>query len=139
VTSQIGEVENAWLSLERKGDADSPGQSFAFTRLWVENLDIADSELVFVCAALDGQPIALLPLARRRRWGVSMLTWLPGRHVGCNAPLLDIQRMLALSSEERRTIWRSMTARLGADFLYLPAIPQVPQFADLGISISGDT
>jgi CelD/BcsL family acetyltransferase involved in cellulose biosynthesis len=139
VTRRIEDVHAIWTAFAVAG-VDSPGQSYDFTRLWAEKLSIPEGDRVFVSVALAGEPVAFLPLRQRRMLGVTMLTWFPGPHVGCNAPLLDVARLQVMPAEERRTMWRQMAAELGgADLLYLPAMPELPHLAELGVSIPGDT
>jgi CelD/BcsL family acetyltransferase involved in cellulose biosynthesis len=139
VTTDIDAVASAWQGLAASGAPASPGQDFAFVRLWADTHDVPELDRLFIVAKLDGKPLALLPLMRTRWLGLRLLTWFPGPHVGCNAPLVDAVRLGRLTATERRTLWRQMTARLGADGLYLPAVPTHEIFDELGTSIAGDT
>jgi CelD/BcsL family acetyltransferase involved in cellulose biosynthesis len=140
---EIEEVASAWRRLEADG-VQSPGQSLAFIRLWAETQGVAAADQLYVTATVDSLPIALLPLCRRRVGGVAVVSWFPGAHVGCNAPLVDGRRLARMSSWERRQLWLQMLAAAGADLLYLPAVPVlevagVDVFAELGASVPGDT
>lgn len=124
-TNRIADVETVWRRLEA-GGVESPGQSFEFVRLWTEKFGIAPENQLYVTAYDDGLPVALLPLWRRRKFGVGMYSWFPGAHVGCNAPLIDRDAIAAMSPERRRTLWQEMAATLsGGDILYLKAIPRL--------------
>ena len=130
VTSSFAEVESLWRTLEANG-IDSPGQSFDFSRTWADAVGIAEADRRFVVGLIDGEPVALLALKRRRMIGLSVLTWFAGKHVGCNAPLVDGKRLAAIGAEGRRALWSCMARALrGADLLYLPAMPA--SFGDLG-------
>ncbi len=141
---RIDDVDAVWAALEA-GAIESPGQSSAFTRAWVAALGIAEADQFYLTAELDGEAVALLPLWRRRAKGVRLLSWFPGPHVGCNAPLVDQARLATLGSVERAALWSAMLGTLeGADLIYLKSVPQlfvdgVDIFAELGESIEAET
>lgn len=141
---RIDEVSATWAALEA-AEIESPGQSVAFTRAWVSAFGIAEADQFYLTAAFDGEPVALLPLWRRRVKGVRLLSWFPGPHVGCNAPLVDAARLATLGSVERAALWSAMLERLeGADLIYLKSVPQlfvagVDIFAELGQTIEAET
>lgn len=141
---QIDDVSAVWAVLEA-GTIESPGQSSAFIRNWVTARGIAEADQFYLTAELDGEAVALLPLWRRRVKGVRLLSWFPGAHVGCNAPLADAARLATLGSVERAALWSSMLGTLeGADLVYLKSVPQlfvdgVDIFAELGESIEAET
>lgn len=133
-----------WQRLQ-SGEIESPGQSLAFTRAWVAAQNVAPDDQFYIVAELEGEPVALLPLWRRKARGVTLLTWFPGPHVGCNAPLVDIARLARLGSVERAALWSAMLETLsGADLIYLKSVPQLvvdgaDLFAELGRSIAAET
>jgi len=142
-THLLAEVEAVWRDFSAAG-IESPGQSFPFIRLWIGALGIAEADQLYVVAALGGHPVALLPLLRRRRAGISLYTWFPGTHVGCNAPLVDAARLGQLSPVELARFWRGVVRGIeGADLIYLPAIPAHGDgpdlFAGLGQSLPVET
>lgn len=144
VTHHIAEVEEPWRALERLG-IDSPGQSFDFIRLWAESTKVPLADQLYVVGSQDGRPVALLPLCRKVLRGVQVLTWFPGSHVGCNAPLVDAERLAALGPEGRSALWHSMlVGRREADVVYLKAVPKQPVgaqdlFAELGTALPVET
>lgn len=141
---RIDEVAATWSALEA-AEMESPGQSLAFTRAWVEAFGVPGADQFYLTAAFDGEPVALLPLWRRRVKGVRLLSWFPGPHVGCNAPLVDAARLATLGSVERAALWSAMLETLeGADLIYLKSVPQlfvagVDIFAELGQTIEAET
>ncbi|MEQ1770268.1 MAG: hypothetical protein ABL879_10550, partial [Devosia sp.] len=121
---RLSDVEHHWRSLSG-GGIESPGQSFDFTRQWVETLGIGEADQFYLTATLHGRPLALLALHRRSVRGVRILSWFPGPHVGCNAPLVDERALAAMSADERRVLWsRLLRGAEGADTVYLKAIPR---------------
>lgn len=117
-------VADVWRQLA-SGGVVSPGQSLDFIRNWIESQRIAPSRQVFVLARLYGRPLALLPLLRTRKYGLRMLSWFPGGHVGCNAPLVDAERVASLEPWERRALWGAVIRALpAADLVFLPHVPE---------------
>ncbi len=122
-TSQIDDVAEVWRGLEAQG-IESPGQSLDFTRAWIQQFKIPVADQLYVTGSLDGKVVALLPLQRDHKHGLSMLTWFAGAHVGCHAPLIDRPVFAAMTTAERTEFWRRMQRGLaGADLVHLEAVP----------------
>ena len=144
VGHSLRDVETVWRSLTTER-VESPGQMFDFVRLWIEALGVAQTDQFYVVAEDDGAPVALIPLQRRWDKGIRVLSWFPGAHVGCNAPIIDVARVAAMTPARRRALWHDMLRRIdGADAVYLKSVPQmmvdgVDLFAELGQSIEADT
>ena len=142
-THRLADVESVWRALTQ-GAIESPGQSLDFIRLWIEALDIAERDQYYVVAYLDDVPIALVPLQRRWDKGARVLSWFPGPHVGCNAPVVDVARLQTLSPDERRGLWiRLLRSLRGADVVYMKSVPQlvvdgIDLFAEMGQSLRSD-
>jgi CelD/BcsL family acetyltransferase involved in cellulose biosynthesis len=143
-THRLADVESTWRTLTEKS-IESPGQSIDFIRLWIKALGIAERDQFYVVAHMDGAPIALVPLQRRWDKGARVLSWFPGPHVGCNAPVVDIARLQTLSSDERRRLWiKLLRSFRGADVVYMKAVPQhvvdgIELFAEMGNILESDT
>ena len=143
-THRMADVEAVWRTLTGKA-IESPGQSIDFIRLWITALNIAERDQYYVVAHLDDAPIALVPLQRRWDKGARVLSWFPGPHVGCNAPIVDVARLQALSPDERRRLWiKLLRSFRGADVVYMKAVPQlivdgVDLFAEMGQILESDT
>jgi CelD/BcsL family acetyltransferase involved in cellulose biosynthesis len=142
-THHLPDVESVWRVLTERS-IESPGQSVDFIRLWVAALEIAERDQFYVVAYLDHTPIALVPLQRRWDKGARVLSWFPGPHVGCNAPIVDVARLQALSSDERRRLWiKLLRSFRGADVVYMKAVPQlvvdgIDLFAEMGQILASD-
>ena len=143
-THRLDEVESVWRALSEKS-IESPGQDIDFTRLWIKALNIAERDQYYVVAHLDDTPIALVPLQRRWDKGARVLSWFPGPHVGCNAPVVDEARLLTLSPDDRRRLWiKLLRSFAGADVVYMKAVPQlivdgVDLFGEMGQVLESDT
>jgi CelD/BcsL family acetyltransferase involved in cellulose biosynthesis len=140
----LSEVEAVWRSLSAT-QVESPGQMFDFVRLWIEAQGVPLSDQFFIVAEDEGAPVALIPLQRRWNRGVRVLSWFPGSHVGCNAPIIDTTRVAAMTPTRRRALWLEMLRGVsGADLVHLRSMPQllidgVDLFAELGQFIDADT
>jgi CelD/BcsL family acetyltransferase involved in cellulose biosynthesis len=143
-THRMADVESVWRALTEKS-VESPGQSIDFIRAWIKALNIAERDQFYVVAHLDETPIALVPLQRRWDKGARVLSWFPGPHVGCNAPIVDVARLQTLSPDERRKLWiKLLRSFAGADVVYMKAVPQlivdgVDLFAEMGQSLESET
>jgi CelD/BcsL family acetyltransferase involved in cellulose biosynthesis len=123
VSNDLEAVEAVWRRLQA-GGIESPGQSFDFIRNWVAHRGIEQQDQRYVVGLVDGEPVALLPLHRKRVHGVPVFTWFPGPNVGCYAPVSNYNRLAALDSGARSALWRAMFARLdGAELVFLRSIP----------------
>ena len=143
-THRMADVETVWRALTL-GTIESPGQSIDFIRLWVDALGIPEQDQFYVVAYLDDAPVALVPLQRRWDKGARVLSWFPGPHVGCNAPVVDVARLQTLSPDERRKLWIKLLRSIaGADVVYMKSVPQlivdgVDLFAEMGQVLDADT
>lgn len=139
-TTDIRAVEAVWRQLS-PATPESPGQTPEFISLWAESQQIPETDRLFVVGEVDRVPVALMPLWRERRFGVlRLLHWMPGAHVGCNAPIVDAEKLMALSADQRRELWSRMLGTIeGGDILYFGHVPEFPHFAELGESIPADT
>ena len=123
VSDDIEAVEAIWRRLQA-GGIESPGQNFDFIHAWLLHHGIARQDQRYVVGCVDGEPVALLPLHRKRVNGVSAFTWFPGANVGCYAPVSNYGRLAALDTSARCMLWKTMFSRLdGADMVYLHSIP----------------
>lgn len=131
-THDIGAVESVWRKLT-DNLVESPGQSSDFIRLWITDRGIAPEDQCFVVGEVDGEPVALLPLHRRRQLGITVYTWFPRAQVGCYAPVSDYRKLASLGPDGRSQLWQTMIGQLDdADAIYLRAIPgEINGFGDL--------
>lgn len=122
LSHRIEEVEAVWRSLS--DTIESPGQSYDFIRLWVQDRGLSRDEQHYVIGEVDGVPVALWPLHRKRVRGAPVFTWFPGANVGCYAPVADYARLAALGILGRAALWRAMASQLkGADVLFMRSVP----------------
>lgn len=143
IVRDLADIAEDWRRLEPV-EVESPGQNLAFAEQWIGTLG-AGTEQFHVLASLGGVPVMLLPLMVMRPFGLTVLTWLFGRHVGCNAPLIDSGRLAAATDAQLAALWRGVrSAAQGVDLIYLPFTPVgCPGldrlFGAVGHSIAGET
>jgi len=144
VSNSIDEVEAVWRQLT-VSSIESPGLTVDFIRAWVKDRGIASADQRYVVGRVDGEAVALLPLHRKRVYGLPILTWFPGANVGCYAPVANCERLAALGVDGRRALWDAMTRELtGADLVYLRSIPvdvagHAGLFDELGTTLEVET
>ena len=144
VADRIEDVEVVWRQLTA-ASIESPGQSYDFIRLWVADRQVPRSHQRYLVGRVDGQPVALLPLHRKRVYGLPVFTWFPGANAGCYAPIADHDRLTALGVDGRCRLWEAMTSQLsGADVVYLRSMPvdvggHAGLFDELGSALAVET
>ncbi|WP_284388540.1 GNAT family N-acetyltransferase [Devosia yakushimensis] len=144
LSTDIAAVETVWRTLTAAG-IESPGQSYDFIRLWIEDRGIPAEDQRFVVGTVDGRPVALLPLHRKTVRGIPVFTWFPGAHAGCYAPVADFKTLAALGPVGRGALWRAMVGQLcGADLIYLRSMPTeidgaTGLFDELGSTLAVET
>jgi CelD/BcsL family acetyltransferase involved in cellulose biosynthesis len=144
VFHRIEDVETLWRKLTASG-VESPGQNYDFIRLWVNERQIPESEQHYVVGYAGSEPIAILPLHRKRLHGIRLFTWFPGAHAGCYAPVADRGRLGSLGASGRASLWQAMTGELlGAGLVYLRSVPteidgQEGLFDELGSHLAVET
>lgn len=144
VSERIEDVEAVWRRLTA-GAIESPGQSYDFIAAWVRDRKLPHGQQRYVVGLVDNVPVALLPLHRKRVYGLPIFTWFPGAHAGCYAPVADYERLIALGPDGRRALWSAMTGALsGGDVVYLRSIPtevggHEGLFDELGTTLAVET
>ena len=144
VRDNIADVEAVWRTLTA-GAIESPGQSYDFIAAWVRDRKVPGSQQRYVVGMVDDVPVALLPLHRKRVYGLPIFTWFPGAHAGCYAPVADYARLAALGPDGRRALWSAMTGALsGGDVVYLRSMPSEVGghegvFDELGTTLAVET
>lgn len=123
VANRIEDVEQQWRNL-CPDMVVSPGLSYDFIRLWVQNRRLSPDDQRYVVGELDGQVVAILPLHLKRVFGIKVFTWFPGTNAGCYTPIADYERLAALGADGRAELWQKMMGALsGAGLVYLRSVP----------------
>ncbi|GHA14197.1 hypothetical protein GCM10007989_06070 [Devosia pacifica] len=119
----LNSVQGVWSQLASEAAQNSPGQSFGFTREWIKHQQIPANSQLYAVAYIGCRPAALLALHIRWRYGIRVLSFFPGAHVGCNGPVVGAA-LKQLSEPERQAFWRDVFGALkGADIAVLRSVP----------------
>ena len=144
VSHRLDDVARIWRALTAE-TIESPGQQIDFIRFWTDAFRVPEADQFYIVASDEGIPVALIPLQRRKDKGLRVLSWFPGAHVGCDAPIIDRARVAEMSPDRRRRLWLDALEGVdGVDLVYLKSVPRLPVagvdlFAELGQSVEGDT
>lgn len=121
VTSQAGflALRREWNELfERAGQPRQVFQSFDFLDTWSRHYLDAGTSPYIILARRDGKPEAIIPLVRRRRFGLDMLCLM-----GTPVAQFDDAILAADLSERLEDALRQAIAASGADLLELRRVP----------------
>ncbi|WP_417582345.1 GNAT family N-acetyltransferase [Pelagibacterium sp.] len=123
IEQEIDAVAAHWLSLEQS-HCILPSQKFALVMAWIKANTVPAQNCAFVLISLDGKPAALLPLMRKRVYGLRVATWFTGEHLGAYAPLFDRKLWASVSSAGRMALWqRTFFLVADCDLVHLPDMP----------------
>lgn len=120
----LAPVRDLWLACEAQG-ACNAHQRYGWMALVAEHLlalDKSEPLIVELSDAASGAPILILPLARRRKAGLTEIVPLSAGVCDYTAPVLA--QPAAYTAEDARRFWQAITAVLPrADRLRLDSIP----------------
>ncbi len=143
-TNNIADIQKEWRYLENFG-VQSPAQTYDFTKVWINNLEIEPRNQFFSIVTLDKRPIILMALEKRKKWGLTIFTPFFARHVGTNAPLIDSEQIAKLSLIERKAVWQAAIEPIknSAHLLFFPhiienKISNIDPYDKLGLSCKID-
>src|ERR1700751_5235081 len=100
IVTDLGEAEGAWRELESRHISHTPYQRFDLLAAWQRQVGESEGASTFIVMARDAErrPLALLPLASSRKYGVNVASFMGGKHTTFNMPLWD--RDFAASATE---------------------------------------
>jgi CelD/BcsL family acetyltransferase involved in cellulose biosynthesis len=116
----LAAARDLWLRLEAKGEA-TPYQTFAFSDAWMSSIGAAEGWRAWplLVSTPAGEPLALLPLAVRRRMGVNIGAFLGGKHANFTMPLYAQGARRTLAPDALRAAAVDAARRGGVDLLLL--------------------
>lgn len=94
-------AEAVWRSLECPSQFSTPYQRFDFLAAWHRHVGRIEGAAPFIVAGYDqaGDAAFVIPLARARKWGASIASFMGGKHSAFNMPLW--RRSFAATAGER--------------------------------------
>lgn len=123
VYQRIEDVADSWKGLE-KNHCLLASQKYGLVSAWIEAGAIGTADCAFIIISLAGEPVVLLPLMRKRVYGLRVAAWFTGDHLGSYAPLVDLDRWQTVPVAERVRLWRqAFSALANCDLVHLPDVP----------------
>jgi CelD/BcsL family acetyltransferase involved in cellulose biosynthesis len=91
VIPDLKQAEPIWRHLEDPAQFFTPYQRFDLLANWQRRVGARENATPFIVVAYDGEarPLLLLPLARRRKYGVRIASFMGGKHTTFNMALWD--------------------------------------------------
>jgi CelD/BcsL family acetyltransferase involved in cellulose biosynthesis len=91
IITDIPRAESAWRDLEAGHASQTPYQRFDFLSAWQREVGEREELTPFIVIAWDRErkPLALLPLARGRKHGIQVASFMGGKHANFNMALWD--------------------------------------------------
>jgi CelD/BcsL family acetyltransferase involved in cellulose biosynthesis len=104
VHHDLESAEAVWRSLECPSQFSTPYQRFDFLAAWQSHIGRLDGAAPFIVVGYDQADEAafVIPLARTRKWGASIASFMGGKHSAFNMPLW--RRSFAESAGEREIV-----------------------------------
>jgi CelD/BcsL family acetyltransferase involved in cellulose biosynthesis len=137
------EAEEEWRQFEETGVCHV-FQKFDWITTWYESIGVSEGYIPELFSVRDdrGAPIWFLPLARKRQWGLRILTWSGGSLADFQGPIIgDAGRNISV--EEFTKIWRIIKEQVGAhDLIFFRNQPEkigenMNPFLTLGATSTG--
>ena len=119
IFSDLGEAETVWRSLESRHHLSTPYQRFDFLHPWQRMVGARERlrPLVVVAYDSDREPLLLLPLVLKERWGVRIARFMGGKHATFNMALWNRDFAPAASRADLDRLFAAIRERAGADVL----------------------
>jgi|TARA_A100001391_G_scaffold55285_1_gene33829 CelD/BcsL family acetyltransferase involved in cellulose biosynthesis len=138
VHQRIEDVADAWQRLEN-AHCTLASQKYGLISAWIEAGALGSADCVFIVISLAGVPVALLPLMRKRAYGLRVASWFTGDHLGSYAPLIDLERWRTVAEGEQVRLWRQGFSLLAdCDLVHLPDMPaSLAQASGLSVAFGG--
>jgi CelD/BcsL family acetyltransferase involved in cellulose biosynthesis len=91
VITELDAAEQVWRTFEAGTPFATPYQRFDFLNPWQRRVGQAENAQACIVIGYDGErrPLVLLPLTLRRQFGVSIASFMGGKHSTFNMPLWD--------------------------------------------------
>jgi CelD/BcsL family acetyltransferase involved in cellulose biosynthesis len=120
VVTNMTAVQSLWTQLEQEGWT-TPYQTFAFCRAWLETLGVADGMTPFILTLGEpGQtPFALLPMAKGKRRGITIVRHIGGKHANFSLPVMSYDASSMLEAGQIRAALKTIARQNNIDLIAL--------------------
>jgi CelD/BcsL family acetyltransferase involved in cellulose biosynthesis len=124
IVHDLSRAETVWRGLEDQQFC-TPYQRFDFLEPWQHQVGAREGALPLVVIAYDAErnPLLLLPLALRRRYGVRTACFMGGKHATFNMALWDRDFAAGATAADLDALISAIRERCGVDVLALNQQP----------------
>jgi CelD/BcsL family acetyltransferase involved in cellulose biosynthesis len=126
IVTVLGEAEAAWRGLESRHISHTPYQRFDLLAAWQRQVGESERASAFIVVARDAErrPLALLPLASSRKYGVNVASFMGGKHTTFNMPLWDRDFAAGAIEADMAALMAGIAEHSDADVLALHQQPK---------------
>jgi CelD/BcsL family acetyltransferase involved in cellulose biosynthesis len=125
IITELDTSEQVWRAFEGRAPFATPYQRFDFLNPWQRRVGVSENTQASIVVAYDGErrPLMLLPLTLRRQFGVSIASFMGGKHSTFNMPLWDAGFAREATASDIATLIAGFRERGDADLLALTQQP----------------
>jgi CelD/BcsL family acetyltransferase involved in cellulose biosynthesis len=125
ILDNLGQAEPVWRIIETREPFCTPYQRFDFLSAWQRQVGARDNAVPFIVVAYDAErnPLVLLPLALRRKYGVRTAAFMGGKHTTFNMALFDRDFAATATSADLDALLSKLREQNAADVLALVQQP----------------
>jgi CelD/BcsL family acetyltransferase involved in cellulose biosynthesis len=125
ILDDLDRAEAVWRSLEGRQPFATPYQRFDFLSAWQRQVGARDNAAPFIVVAYDAErnPLLLLPLTLRHKYGVRIASFMGGKHTTFNMALCDRDFAKEATSADLDALLSKLREHDAADVLALMQQP----------------
>ena len=121
IVTDLGQAEAVWREFESGHITHTPYQRFDFLAAWQRQVGKHEgaSALIAIISDAERRPLALLPLACFRKYGISIASFMGGKHSTFNMALWDRDFAAGATEADMAALIAGIAERSAADVLAL--------------------
>ena len=125
ILDDLDQAEPIWRVLETRQPFCTSYQRFDFLSAWQRQVGARDNAVPFIVVAYDAErnPLVLLPLTLRRKYGVRTAAFMGGKHTTFNMALFDRDFAATATSADLDALLSKLREHEAADVLALVQQP----------------
>ncbi len=126
ILSDLGKAETVWREMESRHISQTPYQRFDFLVAWQHQVGEREGCAPFIVVASDAErrPLALMPLASHRTCGVTLASFMGGKHATFNMALWDRDFAASATEAEIAALMAGIAEHSDVDVLALQQQPK---------------
>lgn len=127
ILSDMSRAEAIWRDLESRRASQTPYQRFDFLSAWQRQVGEREelSPLIVVAWDAERKPLGLLPLARGRKHGVAVASFMGGKHANFNMAVWDRDFAASATRADLEALVAAIAQGADADLLTLYRQPRI--------------